>query len=321
MKQAELFLAADSGGSKTIWTLLTKEAEVVFEYRTRGLGAVKAGIAPIEEIITEAAEMLKNFGIIKQIYLSLGGPNTNEIYEMLKKTWPEAFVVVEREANGNAVLYAASFLKCSSVVMCGTGSTAVGLKHGKRCYSGGWGPVYGDGGSGGGLGSSALRIFLRSLDESQEIGAIATLFQPLMKGLTITNFEDRMELKARALNMKRDELAALALKIYTYAENGDELSVKLYEQAAEDVASMALAVSDTAADTNVLLCGGFFANKPIFINMCKTVFAKKSSANLVYNELFNPSTAAQMMLLKQENANMTPKLFEKILYKKKGSSQ
>ena len=108
-----------------------------------------------------------------------------EVFTALRECWRDIPVKVEREANGNAILHAASFLGCSAVVMCGTGSTAVGDTEDGRVYSGGWGPVYGDGGSGGGMGSEALKLFLRSVDRMAEIGELGRLFEHLKKGLNV----------------------------------------------------------------------------------------------------------------------------------------
>ena len=148
----KIYLAVDSGGSKTLWSLIDISGFTVYETRTAGLGAVKEGILPIDETVSFAANELKNVALSSAIFLSLGGPNTREVEKALKKHFPGMPIKVEREACGDAILRAAAYMKCSSVVMCGTGSVAVGDTANGRKYCGGWGPVYGDGGSGGGMG-------------------------------------------------------------------------------------------------------------------------------------------------------------------------
>ena len=306
MKKSAVFLAADSGGSKTLWTLVTAEGEQVFACRTEGLGAIREGLLPVQETVEKAAEVIKTYGIPQGIHLSLGGPNTQEVFSALARVWNDVPIQVEREACGDSILYAAGFLDCSAVVMCGTGSTAVGNTKTGRCYAGGWGPVYGDGGSGGGLGCDALRLFLRSVDGLADIGAVASLFAAQTDGLDVREFKDRMELKRRALQMTRRELAALAPSLYALSVQGDTTAQMLYRQAAVQVAEMAYSVSDNDANANVLLCGGFFAEKPAFVEACREEFAKKSRAKLHYHPTFSPIVGVQLTVLKTHSITITP---------------
>lgn len=313
MKNTQIFLSADSGGSKTLWILLNDKGEKICEYKTIGLGAIKEGVLPVRETVEQVGEYLSKFGEVNGVYLSLGGPNTGEVYEALKSVWGKIKVRVEREANGEAVLRGASFLGCNSALLCGTGSTAVGIKGGKKRFCGGWGPVYGDGGSGGGLGSEALKAYLRSVDGFLNIGKVKKLFTHLEEGLDITKFEDRMELKKRAVEMPRRDIAALAPEIYALMEMGDSFARKLYSDAAEEVALMANAVSDNCKDSKVLICGGFLKNKPIFFEMCQKAFSSKSDAELYYNEKFSPSTGSCIAALSENGVEITDEMFDKIL--------
>ena len=316
MNDSALFLATDSGGSKTIWTLINSFGKEIFEYRTEGLGAIREGILPVRETVLKAAQAMKDFSPVR-IHLSLGGPNTNEVSKALKEAWGDVPIKVEREACGDSILYAAEFLGCSSVVMCGTGSTAVGNTKNGRCYAGGWGPIYGDGGSGGGLGSDALKLFLKSVDGMADAGRVAKLFSHLTCGLQIDKFEDRMELKKRALDMSRRELAALASSIYDLCLEGDSAAQMLYSQAAGQVADMAYSVSDNDENTKVLLCGGFFAEKPEFLQACCEEFNKKSKAKLYYDKDFSPIVGVQLSVLKDHSVNITRDICKQVFSNRK----
>lgn len=320
MKEKEIFLAADSGGSKTIWVLIDSSGKRLKEYRTKGLGAVEEGILPVGEIVEKISAEIREGYDVQGIYLSLGGPNVSEVSQALKRSWPNVPVKVEREACGDAILYAASFLGCSAVVMCGTGSTAIGDTENGRCFSGGWGPIYGDGGSGGGMGRDALCLFLRSLDGMDNIGQLCSLFSDLTDGLDVKKFTGRMEVKKRALGLSREYLASMAPQIYHLAEQGDETAVRLYREAAEEIASMAYSVSTHSPEFSVLLCGGFFKNKPYLLDWCKNAFAKKSPAALCYNEKFSPIIAAEIAVLRNHNINIDAEIWGRIFeYKNEGT--
>ena len=317
MSNQNLYLAADSGGSKTEWSLIDQSGNILFRKRTNGVAAVKEGLLPVQEIVNTAKKAFENYKKPKAIYMSLGGPNTEEVKTALLSAWPDTDITVERESTGNAILLAASFFGCNACVMCGTGSVAIGDKNGKRCYSGGWGPIYGDGGSGGGMGSDALKLFLRHIDNMEDIGMLSGIFSELTTGLNIKNYADRMELKTRALNMSRRKLASLAPEIYKLAELGDPCSVKLYKTAAHEVALMAYGVSDNRTESCVMLCGGFFINKPLFLEWCEEAFSQISKGNLVYKEDFSPIIAAELTVLKNNNIELTNELFINILKNEK----
>lgn len=309
----KIYLAIDSGGSKTLWRCVDNCGNIIGEIKTEGMGAINAGILPVYDITRQASLEINKLGVPAGIYVSLGGPNTDEVCSALKSVWSDIDIIVEREANGNAILEAAKFLNCSSVVMCGTGSTAVGEKIGIRAYAGGWGPIYGDGGSCGGLGSDALKIFLKSLDSKEDVGLLSGVFTSLTEGLDIRNFPKRMELKRRALALSRRELAALAPKIYELADMNDKYSLMLYEKAAEEVSLMASAVCDNDENKKVLLCGGFFKNKPNLLAKCYDEFSKVSSAKMEYNENFNPIIAATVAVLNHNKVTVTQEIFENII--------
>ncbi len=313
MHNEKLFLAADSGGSKTVWMLINEAGDLIKSVKTQGLGAVPVTL-PIKETVREAYESLLPHGSPRSIFLSLGGPNTDEVENALYEIFGEQIPIsVQKEASGEAILEAAKYMNCSAVVMCGTGSVAVGDTKTGRKYSGGWGPIYGDGGSGGGMGSEALRMFLNSLDTHTDIGGISSLFSTLTDGLDISSFQGRMELKRRAITMSRRELAALAPKIYALAEQGDKTALSLYEKAASKIVDLAIGVSEISSDFGILLCGGFFTDKPRLLALCREYLLKRSNARLVYEPRFSPIVASQLSVLRSSNTAITTELFEELL--------
>ena len=308
----KLYLAADSGGSKTLWRLVDDGANPISEFTTLGLGAVESGVLPVAAEIEKAYMHFSPYGDISGIFLSLGGANTAEIGEHLEKYWKKAKIKVEREAVGDAILFGASFLGASSVVMCGTGSVAVGNTKSGRKFCGGWGPVYGDGGSGTGVGTSAVKMYLRSIDGFCDAGKLSELFENERKDLDISDFFGRMELKKRIIAMSRREVASLAPKIYELALGGDEPCIEIYREAAKEIALMANAVSQK--QSKVLLCGGFFANKPEFLEMCKAELSKLSeNIEPVYYKDFSPIVSSTLAVLKLCGIEITKEILEKTI--------
>jgi hypothetical protein len=63
----------------------------------------------------------------------------------------------------------------------------------------------------------------------------------------------------------------------------------------------------------VLLCGGFFAEKPWFVNLCCEKFAKLSKAQLYYVESFSPIIGVKLSALKNSNIEITKNILEEIM--------
>ena len=99
-----IYLAADSGGSKTVFLLVDEKGTVLTEVKTEGMGAVRAGVLPIRDIIKTAKEKIDIFGKPKAIFLSLGGPNTKENadYVINAITGPEVIGGSTRMKSGTA---------------------------------------------------------------------------------------------------------------------------------------------------------------------------------------------------------------------------
>ena len=121
-----------------------------------------------------------------------------------------------------------------------------------------------------------------------------------------------MELKNRAVSMSRRDLAALIPDIYHLAESGDKTALQLFEKAAKEIAELATYVSDNSPAFKILLCGGFFAHKPILLDLCYKEFAKKSFAQLKYIPDFSPIVAAKTAVLQQNNIQITEEIFENV---------
>lgn len=305
----ECFIAADSGGTKTDWLVFDRSGKILLAHVSKGLAMVNSGLLDFNVFVAENAA-LQSF-VPRAVFLSLGGPNISEVTEILQKFFPQARVEVDREANGNMILFAAAYFKCNAVVMVGTGSTAMGKVNGKTVYAGGWGPSYGDDGSGGGIGFKALRHYLRSLDGMESIGELNQIFWHLSDGLDIKSFAGRMELKARAIRMSRRELAQLVPALYDLAENGDEVTSALFDNAAYENAKLAAAVTPEKGVGAILGCGGFFKQGVKFRDRCEHYLRiLRPKQQWVWKLDFSPVKAAMIYLQHRERLDISWKLLE-----------
>ena len=270
----EILLAADTGGSKTDWLLVTPDGMRVDRCVTPGLASLRAGMLPVEPSVRQTAARWSRVRPA-HLYCSCGGPNTEEIRGALERAWPETPVTVEREASGALLLACREFLRCDGAVLAGTGVTAVGFTPDGRCrYADGWGPVYGDSGSGGGIGLKAVRRFLQGVDGTAEAGRLGELFRDAAAGVNTAEFDGRMELKRRINELDRRALAALAPRVAALAEEGDPAASGILDNAARHMAQLAAAVAPDGG--TVLMLGGLFKLGGDFRRRCEDFLRERN---------------------------------------------
>lgn len=312
-KSEPIFLAADSGGTKTDWRFLNSRGELLKKVMTPGMASVHPGMLPVMEYASEAKSAFPE-GKIKRVYFSLGGPNVQEITETLQALWQDSEITVEREASGDLAESCRNVWNYNAVVMGGTGVTAMGFQaDGSRKFAEGWGPVTGDFGSGGSIGLTAVQTFLRGIDGTGESGRLPELFSEMLRGLDLRNFPERMELKQRINSLDRRALAALVPDVMRLAEEGDAVSLKIIRQSAVNMAQLAAAVAPE--NGVVLMLGGLFKAGEFYRELCRKELAKlRSDCRWLREERCTIGTMASARVLMLEHINITSTVWENIIH-------
>lgn len=295
-RMGRLYLAGDSGGTKTDWLVFDDAGDVHYRHRTSGLARLHPGTLSYDSL-REELSFLGDLSVCRA-YLSLGGPNVDEVVGLLQLALRCCPVELERESTGNMILLSGGLLGCRAAVMVGTGSVAMGDVGGKRVYAGGWGPVYGDEGAGGGLGFRILHRFLRSIDGMSEAGRLGELFVDILSGLDIGTFAGRMELKRRANALERHQLAGLAPGLMELYRGGDAVACELLEDAARENAMLARAVTCADDCCGVLGIGGLFQLGIEFRELCEAALSGfRPNHHWVWCPEFSPVKAAMIKML------------------------
>lgn len=287
MFEQPLILAIDSGGSKSDFILLTPDGQETARSRGKGVAALHVGMLPVEEYLRNGLQTLEQYTPqIALVYCSLGGPNTEEVHMALQRIFPIADIRIGREADGDMVLSAAAQWKAKAAILCGTGSTAVGEIGGMRVFAGGWGPLLGDEGSGGGVGCDALRMLLHAVDAGEGAACLPGIYPEL--GRISGNFTDRMALKKVANQITRAEMAAQVPVIAELAEAGDKNALLLMKKAAAGIAFLASAVTpempEEPQESGILALGGFFKCGEFFRKLCREELQKtRKNHHFIFN--------------------------------------
>jgi glucosamine kinase len=261
---SDIFIGVDGGGSKTRVLVGNAEGEVLAT-----LDGPKSAVSPgqaarsadvIGELVIRAlAEVAQPGAVLPRVlYCGVAGTGREDERKALHaaldaKELAEEVVI---DSDGLIALYDAFDERAGILLVVGTGSIAFGRSPaGEIVRCGGWGPSFGDEGSGGGIGRRALSVVAASSDGREP--ATALLF-PI---LAATQCEDVQDLIPWAAAADARAFATLAPVVFTTAAAGDPRANALIALAAEELVLHIRALArqlftDERAAVSVALSGG-----------------------------------------------------------------
>lgn len=272
--QDKLIVTIDSGGSKSDFLLLDSTGDRLGRATAPGVASPRPGMLPVLESLRRGLDQLGDAAREPAlVFCSLGGPNTAEVENTLRDIFPDARIVIERESTGRMVLSCAPRYHAAAAVLCGTGSVAFGqlAENAPVRLSGGWGPIYGDEGSGGGLGTAALKRLLKAVDDGTVEQFLPGCFPTLPRPPADCGFVERMAFRDKVFALTRAQIAAEAPRIAALAAAGDAIALELLEHEATAIAALATTVTPPqpwGGHDAILALGGFFRSGEIFHAMC-----------------------------------------------------
>ena len=317
-----LFLAGDSGGSKTLLFLLTEQGQILSRVRGPGVAHMYEGEINVRGLFTSMVqEILEqadvNSADIDSVYLSLGGPNINEVRAAIESCIPNAKVNVDREANGNLLMECASHFDFDVAVLAGTGTVAVGELKKKRVFSGGWGPWYDDLGSGYFIGKEGLKNVLLYIDNRGPETSLIREFNELFGCINWDSFEERMAFKKKLFTLSRKEVAGFAPIVFRHFQKKDTLSAQIIHQAIQDLAIIVVSVikklPQVKRPVRIVVLGGLF-NMGREMHVLFEKELKKNCKNVIYIETpFDLAMGSCLMVLKKEGLTISNSLLNRLV--------
>jgi glucosamine kinase len=261
---SEIVIGVDGGGSKTRVMVGTADGEVLTALDgpksavTPGLAARSADV--IGELVTRALGEIALPGAVlpRVLYCGVAGTGRDEERKALHaaldaKELAEEVVI---DSDGLIALYDALDDRAGILLVVGTGSVAYGRSPaGEIVRCGGWGPAFGDEGSGGWIGRRALSIVAASSDGREPPTAL------LFPILAATECEDVQDLIPWAAAADARAYATLAPVVFSAASAGDPRANALVTLAAEELVLHVRALArqlftDERAAVTVALSGG-----------------------------------------------------------------
>jgi glucosamine kinase len=261
---SEILVGVDGGGSKTRVMVGTADGEILTT-----LDGPKSAVTPgeaarsadvIGDLVTRAlAEVVQPGAVLPRVlYCGVAGTGRDEERKALHaaldaKELAEEVVV---DSDGLIAMYDALDDRAGILLVVGTGSIAYGRSPaGEVVRCGGWGPAFGDEGSGGWIGRRALSIVAASSDGREPPTAL------LFPILAATQCEDVQDLIPWAVAADARAFASLASVVFSTAAAGDPRANALVTLAAEELVLHIRALArqlftDERAAVTVALSGG-----------------------------------------------------------------
>ncbi len=271
LADVELFLAVDTGGSKTAACVADlnapQETCILGHGRSTAGNPFSVGFAEATRAIASAIEQActaaeQDCERVSRLILSIAGAANPQISQQFVH-WAHDTYQVDQVAIVSDVLpiLAAGTPNCCGIALiAGTGSIAFGRAadgRTKRC--GGWGYLLGDEGSGYSVGRSALSHALREL-ECETLWHPKSLTEAVVSKLhvkTVTELTKTVYTNADS----RSFIASLAPLVVTAAEHGDKKAEAILDWAATELAELGARTADLMDGSDepisLALGGGF----------------------------------------------------------------
>ncbi|PEJ44938.1 BadF/BadG/BcrA/BcrD ATPase family protein [Bacillus wiedmannii] len=224
-------IGVDGGGTKTEAIAFNQDGSEL-ERATSGFGNIlidfEEALFHIMEAIDQCQKGLLN-GHCICICLGLAGvsgANTNELTLRLKKKYGTQIEVF----NDAAIAHAAALKgKDGILTIGGTGAICLGKKGEVYEYSGGWGHILGDEGSGYWIGLQGLKRMANQFDQGVLLCPLSLRIQEEFQLLTSSH------IKRLVYSFSKDKVAAIAPFIIEEARNGNDDAREIMVQAATEL--------------------------------------------------------------------------------------
>jgi len=268
---SRIAVGVDAGGSKTAVTYSLDGVCKGIWYGGSANPSVH-GSERVGDTIAKTIELALDGALPNAIFVGAAGAGresvANEVRSALESRFTAAIVEVRDDAY--IALRAAVPEGDGTVIIAGTGAIAYAERNGAGFRSGGYGYLFGDAGSGFGIGAAAVDRLLRAYDGRAPRDAFA---QEIETALGVRSLNETLQ-KVYASEAPPRMLAELAPLVIDSAGRGDRTASKIVQQAAAELASLVKgaisAAGLTAAAAPVAFSGGLLAASSLLTFLLET---------------------------------------------------
>jgi N-acetylglucosamine kinase-like BadF-type ATPase len=159
------YLGIDGGGTKTTFLLVDEYYNEICHLQSGPSNYLSIGADAAREAISQGiAQLTESPNIVCAGFAGAGRPDSVAFYKNVLQTLiPDAQIIIESDAFIASI--GAIGIDPGILLIAGTGSIVIGRDKDRTMFRvGGWGPYFGDEGSGFWIGREAVRVALRSID-------------------------------------------------------------------------------------------------------------------------------------------------------------
>lgn len=308
-------MGIDGGGTKTAFTIINNQGEILAFQREKGSYYMQIGFEEMHRVLKEGIDKtLTEAGCdFSQIaYTFLGLPaygekleDMAELEEVVSKLLKNKKYYISNDVEASW----AGTLACQAGInlVSGTGTIGYGRDQaGNTARASGWGEFCGDEGSAYWLGKKLISLFGKQADGRMRK---TFLYNIVKENFGLKRDFDLITIIHDKLGKKRDEIAKLSLLLYQAASAGDIEALKVFDEAAYEISLTVIALInklDFDKDKPVMVSysGGVFKSGKYILEPL-TKYLRNVNISLV-EPVLEPVIGAALYALKIDNNNKVP---------------
>lgn len=298
-----LFLGVDGGGTKTEFCLLDSVGSVVCALRESSCSYFAVGISGMAQVLARGIGRICELARItpgRIEYSFFGLPCYGESSRDLAALDDAPSNVLDRARyrcdNDMICGWAGSLGARDGInVLAGTGAMAYGEHAGRKIRCGGWGELFGDEGSAYWIAIRGLSQFSRMSDGRMPKSA---LHDEMRSELRLATDLDAIEIVINQWRGDRTRIAGLARAVSRAAEAGDASALKIFRDAAHELAMLVAATRrqlgfPATEGVPVSYSGGMFKSALLVANL-EDELGASDAAYVFEKPMFPPAVGAAL---------------------------
>jgi N-acetylglucosamine kinase-like BadF-type ATPase len=287
-----MYLGIDGGGTKTAFIIIDKAGLILAQHEEATSYYIETGLDGLKNLLISGVKKTlekANLSVEQIDYAFFGIPAYGEDSSVLEEITaiPSQLISVDKYACGNDMVPGwASALGCKDGIniVAGTGSIAYGELNGVKARCGGWSEVFSDEGSAHWIAKCGLALFTKMSDGRLDKTPLYHLFK---EHFQLSNDLDICGIILNQWQASRSKIAKLSLLVRDAAVAGDSQALKIFDQAASELALMIESTRKQLGyqeneSVNVSYSGGVFnANELIILPLQKHLYAISTFFTLI----------------------------------------
>lgn len=295
------YLGIDGGGTKTAFTVIDQEAQVVL---TQSAGRSSIDTVSIDEAMAIFKTFLDALEMnLDGVFVGLGGViskfPSEPLYDFFNrhpKTQKATSLTIENDVA--SALLSGGITDSGMAVILGTGSVAYGIHEGRTHRAGGWSFYEGDEGSAYDLGMQAILNTIKVYDQRK---APTPLYTDLMDHIGLYTDQDVPSL-AETYRLDRTKTAQLAQWVTKYGLKKDLGALDILTTKGQLVVEALKTVFDVCGFTSTqCVVVGSLGQAPIYFNTIQSLLKAQSLPIELILPLYAPEYAAAVYALEKSN--------------------